>query len=277
MNKTTKSKTSETSSKEIKLGGVVIKTVLKTLWLTAFILGFVIVGMSVLTPRIMLKSFDAMGLNRAGYLVQKRLYERDDSNENLFNLIQRAIEDERYKDQVKYIQIIMANDDYSEFCDAVDKETRQVLGQRYSIYADSYDTYLRRHLVEALYKTGETMEAKMMAIDSVYMGLDELYMYVSLIINDDELLDMQKSTEITTLYTRYSITTAIETKQLELSELLDLTESNYDAVIILEQKIKLAEIQQVLGKYAGNATLENGATANIAEWTRRVARLANEL
>lgn len=275
MNKNTSGVKSAT--KDVKLGGLIIKTILKTLWLMAFILGFVVVGMSVLTPRIVLKSFDSLGLNRAGYLIQKRMYERDDSKENLFNLIQRAIEDEHYKDQVEYIQIMMQDDDYSDFCEAVDKETRVVLGQRYSIYADSYDTYLRRHLVEALYKTNREMEAKMMAIDSVYMGLDELYMYVSLIINDDELLDIQKTTEITTLYTRYSITSAIETKQLELSERLDLTESNYEAIIILEQKIKLAEIQQVLGKYAGNDALENSATANITEWANRVIRLTNEL
>lgn len=267
----------EQNVKDLKLGKVVFTTVLKTIGIIMFVFGFIVMSMSVVTPRTMLKTFDSMGLDGAGYLVQKRMYERDNTNQNLYNLIQRAIENEKYEDQVKYIDIMIHLDDYSSFCEEVDNATKQILGAKYSIYADSYDTYLRRHLVKALYLTDKEMEAKMMAIDSVYGGLDELYMYVDLIVNDEELTDVQKTAEINTLYSRYSVLSAIETKLLELDELLSLSESNYDSIIVLEQKVKLAKIQSILGEYAGNEVLANSAKENIERWSNEIADLVNAL
>ena len=277
MKKNTQKNKNEQNIKNLKLGKVVFTTVLKTIGIIMFVFGFVVMSMSVVAPRTMLKTFDLMGLDGAGYLVQKRMYERDNTNQNLYNLIQRAIENEKYEDQVKYIDIMIHLDDYSSFCEEVDNATKQILGAKYSIYADSYDTYLRRHLVKALYLTDKEMEAKMMAIDSVYGGLDELYMYVDLIVNDEELTDVQKTAEINTLYSRYSVLSAIETKLLELDELLSLSESNYDSIIVLEQKVKLAKIQSILGEYAGNEVLANSAKENIERWSNEIADLVNAL
>lgn len=277
MKKQTQNNTGVQNANEIKLGKMIVATALKTIGLILFVLGFLIVGTSVVAPRFMLKSFDTVGFKKAGYLVQKRMYERDNNKQNLYNLIQRAIENEEYKDQAKYIQIMIKIDDYSEFCEEVDNATKQILGSKYSIYADSYDTYLRRHLVKALYNTDREMEAKMMAIDSVYGGLDELYMYVDLIVNDENLTEVQKTAELTTLYSRYSTLSAIETKLLELDEVLSLSETNYDRVIILEQKIKLAEIQYKLGEYAGNSALADSAKENIEGWSAEIVNLVNAL
>jgi len=277
MKKSTQNKTTEKKIQNPKLGKVIALTVLKTLGLIILALGFSIVSLSVVAPRFMLKTFDSVGLSGASYLVQKRMYERDSTNENLYNLIQRSIETEHYKDQAKYINVMIKSDDYAAFSEEIDTATKKALGQRYSIYADSYDTYLRRHLVEALYKTNKEMEAKMMAIDSVYGSLDELSMYVSLIVEDEELTEMQKTAEITTLYSRYSIVSAIETKMLELDELLILSESNYDSIIILEQKVKFAEIQEILGKYAGNTSLETSSKENKEVWLTEINCLVNSL
>lgn len=267
----------KTSQDKPKLGKIIAFTTLKTLGVICLVFGFLISSLSVVAPKYMLKIFDTVGFDDAGYLVQKRMYERDCSNENLYNLIQRSIDSKKYKDQAKFIKIMIESDDYTNFCEDVDAATKLALGLRYSIYADSYDVYLRRHLVEALYKTNKQMEAKMMAIDSVYGGLFELYMYVNLVVNDEDLSDMQKTTEITTLYSRYSIVSAIETKMLELDETLSLSESNYDSIIILEQKIKLAEIQEVLGSHAGNETLENSAKQNKEGWINEIKTLAESL
>ena len=264
-------------TKDLSVAKVICATALKTIGIILFVFGFAVVSMSVVTPRTMLKTFDSLGFDSAGYLVQKRMYERDNTNQNLYNLIQRAIEHDKYEDQTIYIAKMIHLDDYADFCEEVDNATKQILGARYSIYADSYDTYLRRHLVKALYMTDKEMEAKMMAIDSVYGGLDELYMYVDLIVNDEELTDIQKTAEINTLYSRYSILSAIDTKLLELDEILSLSESNYDSIIVLEQKIKLAKIQAVLGEYAGNDALANSSKENMERWSNEIKTLVNAL
>ena len=113
MKKNTQSNASEQNPNEIKIGKMIWSTVIKTVGIILFVLGFLIVGLSVVSPRVMLKTFDAVGFDKAGYLVQKRMYERDNTKQNLYNLIQRSIENEKYEDQAKYIQIMLKLDDYS--------------------------------------------------------------------------------------------------------------------------------------------------------------------
>ena len=265
------------SKKEASLTKIIIKTSLKTLWSILFCLGFLILSATVVAPKFVLKAYDSVGLDKAGYLVQKRLYIRDNSNENLYNLIQRSIETEEYADQAKFISIMLELDDYSQFSEKVDLATKEILGAKYSIYADSYDSYLRRHLVTALYKTSNELEAKMLAIDSVYGSLGELHQYVNLVVQDEELSEFQKKTEIKTLYSRYSILSAIETKMLELDELLVMSSSNYDAIIIYDQKIQMAEIQFLIGKYADDDTLEDSAKTNMETWIKNIETLKKEI
>lgn len=256
---------------------VIVTTILKTLGVILVGVSFFIVSFSVVAPKTTLRILDNIGFDRAGYLVQKRLYARDPSLENLYNQIQRSIEMENYEDQAKYIEIMINEADYTQFCDNVDKATRRLLGERYSIYADSYDTYLRRHLVVALYNTDRELEAKMMAIDSVYGSLDELYVYVCMVANDSNLTDFQKQLEITTLYTRYSILDALETKLLELDEMLGLSETAYNSIIVLEQKVKLAEIQKTIGEYCGDNSLFVQGETNIKNWTDEIKILIEAL
>ena len=265
------------STNEINLTKLIFKTILKTIWIVLFCIGFVVLSLTIVAPKFVLKTYDTIGLEKAGYLVQKRLYLRDNTNENLYNLIQRAIETEKYEDQAEFISVMIELDDYLQFAEKVDKSTKEILGESYSVYADSYDSYLRRHLVSALYKTQNELEAKMLAIDSVYGGLEELHEYVNLVVSDENLTEFQKKAEMTTLYSRYSIVSAIDTKMLELDELLTLSSSTYDEIIIYEQKIKMAEIQYSLGKYADDTTLEKQAESNLETWTTEVENLKQEL
>ena len=262
---------------ELNLSKIVVKTIFKTIWIVLFFVGFLILSLTIVAPRFVLKTYDSIGLHKAGYLVQKRLYLRDNTNENLYNLIQRAIETEEYKDQSVFISIMLDLDDYNQFAEKVDNATKEILGERYSVYVDSYDSYLRRHLVSSLYKTNNELEAKMLAIDSVYGSLGELHEYVNLVVSDGNLTEFQKKAEMMTLYSRYSIVSAIDTKMLELDELLTLSSSTYDEVIIYEQKIKMAEIQFELGKYADDKTLEQTAENNMKNWNAEIQELKQNL
>lgn len=263
-------------NKELSITKLIFQTILKTVWVVLFCVGFLIMSLSVVAPRFVLNAYDIVGFNKAGYLVQKRLYLRDNSNENLYNLIQRAIEMNEYEDQAEYITIMLESEDYDKFRDSVDEATKKTLGERYSIYADNYDAYLRRHLVSALYKTGDELEAKMLAIDSVYGSLDELHEYVNLVVNDENLTEMQKKIELTTFNSRYPIVEKIEEKMTELNA-LPPTSSIYDEIIILNQKIKMAEIQFELGNYAEDNALKEQASTNLELWRNKVQALKEEL
>lgn len=270
MKKNTLTKAKNTEEKS--LSKIIFKTMLKTLALSLFALGFIVISISVVAPSIVAPTYDALGLDNATYLIYKRMYFREPTKENLYNVIQLAIEEEEYEDQALFIKLMLEDEEFGEFAEVVDEKTKEVLGKKYSVYADSYESYLRRHIVVSLYKTGKEMEAKMMAIDSVYDTVDELYVYVSLVVNDVNLIEIQKESELKTLYTRYGIIDLagkedpLQMKIKEIDEKLSLSDSNYDSVIYLDQKIKLEEIRYYLAKYAKNTTMEEEAKANIDAW-----------
>lgn len=268
---------------DIKKDESITKTIFsvigKTLMAVMFILGFLVITISVVAPSVMAPTYEALGLDNATYLIYKRMYERENTQENLYNVIQLSIENEKYDDQVVFIKTMLEDEDFAEFSEKVDLKTKQVLGKRYSIYADSYESYLRKHIIVALYNTGQEMEAKMMAIDSVYGTVDELYVYVYMVVNDDKMIEIQKESELKTLYSRYGIidgasgTDALSLKMQEIDEKLSLAESNYDSVIYLEQKIKLEEIRYNLAKYAKDTAMEATSKNNIENWNNTKSEL----
>ena len=203
-NKTLKNKPDKPKS----LTKLVFSIIAKTVMAVFFILGFLIISVSVIAPGVMAPTYDALGLNKATYLIYKRVYNREATKENLYNLIQLSIENKEYEDQVTYIKQMLDDEEFADFAEEIDEATKKSLGKRYSIYADSYESYLRKHIVIALYSTGRELEAKMMAIDSVYGSVDELYVYVNLVVNDTNLIEMQKESELQTLYSRYGIINA---------------------------------------------------------------------
>ena len=182
-----------------------------------------------------------------------------------------------YADQTEYIEKLMGVDDYSKFCEKIDASTMNALGERYSIYTDNYDTYLRRHLVISLYKTERTRAARMLAIDSIYDGMEEFYVYVNLLASDEGLQDYQKEREIKVLCENYSVVGKIETKIEELEEPLNMSDSAYNSIIILKQMVKFSEIQMIVAKFTNNKTLEDTAKENIVEWNNLIDQLILQL
>lgn len=263
--------------KEINLNKTILSTIGKTLLFIWFACGFSFVITAVLAPQIVTPALTSLGCDSANYLLYKRMYVREDSNQNLYNVIQLAIENEYYEEQSELISEMIKREDFSDFAKKIDENTKLVLGKRFSIYADSYESYLRRHLVSALYNTGKEIEAKMMAIDSVYGEADELYVYVKLVVEDKKLDETQKELELTTLYTRYDLMRSLDIKMLELEESLSLSESMYDSVIIIEQKIKLAEVKLLIGKYTKDKELENAASQDIQLWNNQIKQLLENL
>ena len=267
----------DNSREEINLKKTILSTIGKTLLIIWFACGFLFVTTAVLAPQIITPALTSLGCNSANYLLYKRMYVRDDSNQNLYNVIQLAIENEYYEEQTQLISEMINRDDFAEFAQKIDEKTKAMLGKRFSVYADSYESYLRRHLVSALYNTGKEIEAKMMAIDSVYGKADELYVYVKLVVEDKNLEDSQKESEMTTLYTRYDLMRSLDIKMLELDESLSLSESDYDSVIVIEQKIKLAEVKLLIGKYTKDKDLENQAAQDIELWNNQMKQLLENL
>ncbi len=255
---------------------LIIKTAFITILSIVGSIAFIIVGMSAVCPRVVAKGFEYCGFDDAHYLVYKRIYARERTNENLYNIIQLSINRKDYEDMEKYIKLMIEGDNFGKFSKKIDEKTKERLGEEYSIYADSYESYLCGELTLALYNNHKTLEAKMRAIDSVYGDAREMYVYVNCIAQDASLTDLQKESEISTLQNRYGVSEKLLDKIVELNDDYNLAVSDKDKISVLEQRIRIAEIREIIATY----TAEEGEVEKIQEeikaWNEEIIALSTQ-
>jgi hypothetical protein len=259
-----------------KLG---FKGILRTAFVTILAMiggiGFVLVSMSAVCPQVVSKAFDFCGFDDANYLVYKRIYAREKTNENLYNVIQLSINRKEYADMEEYIKIMLDGDNFAKFAKAIDKETKKVLGESFSIYADSYESYLRGELTLALYKNGNVLEAKMRALDSLFVDAQEMYVYANCIADDQNLIDAQKQSEFNSLKSRYGVEDQLKSLLEELND-ENLATDNYAKISVLEQKIKLSEIRIIIASYDANVENSGAIKEQIKAWNEEIISLSQE-
>ena len=251
----------------------IIKTAFVTLLAIIGSLGFVIVGMTSVCPNLVAKVFEYCGLDDAHYLVYKRVYARDKSNENLYNVIQLSINRKEYADMEKYIKLMIDGDNFIKFTKTIDEATKKALGEEYSIYADSYESYIRGELTLALYENGKVLEAKMRAIDSLFVDVQEMYVYANCIAVDEDLTDLQKETEISTLQNRYEVDEKLINKLDELND-DSLATDNYTKIAVLEQRIKISEIRIIIATYTSDEDEVKKIQSEIKLWNDEIISLS---
>ena len=120
---------------------LIVCTAIKTLLCVFVVVGFAFVSMSVVMPKSMSKFCNAVGLTETSYLINKRVYERSSSNEDLYNVIQLAINKDEYVDVEHYIKIMVSGDHFSDFASRIDEKTKQIMGEKYSVCLNSYEDY----------------------------------------------------------------------------------------------------------------------------------------
>ena len=196
----------------------IVSTAVKTIGFIFVVISFFILIVSALAPNFAISVFDFVGARKTSYMVYQRIYDREPTNANLYNVLQIAINNDDYQNIEYYAKLMINGDYYDEFCKDIDKATREALDEKYSIYADNYDSYVNTNLVEALYKNGKKSEAKMLAIDSVYANVDEMYVYINCLLEDEKLTSLQLKNEIKSLHTKYGVIEELESRQEELDE-----------------------------------------------------------
>ena len=227
--------------------GTVIKTAFFTVFCFLCSFCFLIVCLTPIIPNTILQAFNYVGAKSASYLVYKRVYERHKTNENLYNVIQLAIERKNYEDMEQYIEIMVQGDKFSNFAKKVDEKTKVALGELYSVYANSYESYLRGNWVLALYKNNNKLSAKMLAIDSVEGTVTELYVYVNCIKNDQNLTELQKEAELKTLQTRYNMVEMLKVKLDSLQDEYSMATTPSAKLIAINQRVLILDIIITIG------------------------------
>lgn len=256
---------------------LIVKTALITLMLVVFAFGYFVVTVSAVAPKTMANTFASLGFNKTSYLVYKRVYAREKTNENLYNVIQLSISRKNYKDMEYYIDLMLSGDNFNKFSAKVDEETKKVIGEEYNSYINSYANYLAAQYTIALYNNGKILEAKMIAIDSLdpNSNASAFYAYTDCVMNDKNMLESQKTREFRTLKNKYGCIGELNARLTELDADDTSTLSKIEKIEILEQKIRLNEILYRIGKYTEDEVMAKTSENAITNCINEINNLRN--
>ena len=268
--------TMKVASKPKVKKGMVTKTAFFTIFVIITSMAFLIISLTPTCPSFVLKAFEYIGADNAYYTVYKRIYNRNRTDENLYNVIQLSINRKEYEDMEYYINIMLSSNSFSKFARKVDDATKVALGEKYSIYANSYESYLRGNLVLAMYKRGETLSAKMLAIDSVEGAVRELYVYVDCIKQDTSLTAKQKETELYTLQSRYKLVDMLKDKLATLDDEYSMATTDGGKLVALNQKLLIGEIILSIGEYSLNEEELNFYNEEVNNYKTEIIQLQQQ-
>ena len=272
----TKEDAKKVASKPKVKKGMVTKTAFFTIFVIITSMAFLIISLTPTCPSFVLKAFEYIGADNAYYTVYKRIYNRNRTDENLYNVIQLSINRKEYEDMEYYINIMLSSNSFSKFARKVDDATKVALGEKYSIYANSYESYLRGNLVLAMYKRGGTLSAKMLAIDSVEGAVRELYVYVDCIKQDTSLTAKQKETELYTLQSRYKLVDMLKDKLATLDDEYSMATTDGGKLVALNQKLLIGEIILSIGEYSLNEEELNFYNEEVNNYKTEIIKLQQQ-
>lgn len=243
--------------------GLIARSFLITLSCVLFALGFLVSTLLAILPRQASRVLDDMGLSRAAYTAHQRVYLRDDSNENLYNVLQYAIKQKDYEGVEFYSTRMLSRKDFSVFASSIDSATRAAIGDRYYVFFGGYENYVRCSLTKAYYTNGKKADAKLLALGSFDCLAGELGEYISCVNSDPDLTDVQKKSEIASFYNSFNMI-YIRLDDILASEYLDMSayEDNFSRALVLRHMISISEskyfILLAVGKKDDAAAIQAG-------------------
>jgi len=116
-----------------------------------------------LAPKQMIKVFDFASLDNASLFCYERVYKQEQTLANLYNLVQKSIENKNYKKTNKYINELQGKSDYVNFCLKVNAASLKDKSKKYVAFYGDFDGYLVSQNVLALYGKNQKEEAMSVA------------------------------------------------------------------------------------------------------------------
>ena len=230
----------------VNIKHIIIKTIAGTFGLAVVCLIILMYAVITFSPRSTIDFFDGIGERNVSYAIYQKIYEKSENNEDLYNVLNRAINNEQYKDVEKYCLSMLDADD--EFFVAVDNATLIAVGKKNAVYMSSYKSYVKANLIRADYKLNKVNRAKELAVLYLNNGdANAMLEYIYEVKNDKKLDENQKNSLINILKDEGVIQVA---NALLSSEALDVSKvkDDFEVAVILNTRIKLNEIQYYIIK-----------------------------
>lgn len=163
---------------------------------------YVISTMFFLAPKFDAKIFGFFGLKKAQESCYLQAYEKSGSAADLYNLILFEQEIGEYEKELYYINVLMAREDYNDFCKRLNDSSINNVSKNMYAYVGNTDSYLINRKVRCMYSLNleGSYENRSHAIVSFVrnqLNSGSVYeysfaTYVSLVLNDATLTDAQR-------------------------------------------------------------------------------------
>ena len=221
-----------------------LKIALKTLVNCFVVIMFMICSIFVLFPKMSLKINGALGLKKVKELNYQMIYNRSSKITDLYNVILFECEIGNYEKELDYIDKMISRDDYSEFCEEMDKLSLESTSDKSLVpYSVNVNGYLMGRKVVCLYKLEQNGIETYVYRQTNLGKLSEYSFsaYVDLLYNDDNLTDSQKREKLGLLINM------LDASGKTLDELIDVRIENINNALKLEQvKEKQISLQYTL-------------------------------
>ena len=107
-------------NKTVNVGKEILKAFAKTILIFAIVLAFACLGFYVINPRGSANFCAEMGWQKLEISCYELLYARNKDTSDLYNLIVKLGNTNKYKKQNEYIDKLQAEETYNEFCESMD-------------------------------------------------------------------------------------------------------------------------------------------------------------
>lgn len=120
-----------------------------------FVFFFMIAAFYICSPRVDAKIFNFFGMKKAEEACYVRAYDMSEDNKDLYNLVIFESEQGNFEKELYYLNLLLDNETYAEFCDRLDKSAMNTVTDK-SIVAYTCNTngYLVNQKIKCMYELG---------------------------------------------------------------------------------------------------------------------------
>ncbi len=180
----------------------------KVAFAVVFALFYLLSTMFFISPKFDAKIFKFFGAKKAEEACYVRIYDKSQSKADLYNLILFESELENYEKELYYLNILMNDEKYEEFCLKLDEAGIEALEDVSTmVYTCNTNSYLINQKVKCMYNLGFdkglsiTVKNYLKAqLEGDYQFETSFLTYVELVYNDASLTKQEKADKVNAVH-----------------------------------------------------------------------------
>lgn len=222
-----------------------------------------------LMPQKAIKVFDFMSLNKAELFCYERVYKQEKNLANLYNVVQKSIENKDHYKTSKYIKELQSQSEYANFCIKVNSASLKVSAKEHIAYVGDLDGYLVSQNIYAFYEENKKETAKEVALNdlknqNIYsFGFSS---YVECLENDDSLTEAKVNEKILEVINSSFDSNVVLDLIKQRRENVDVSLSNgttSDKILRVYTSLKIEKVLHKIYGIMGEETLKSQIAQSI--------------